>query len=294
MDNQFNYCNANVAAIEVSQLGFSYDDALIFNNLELQLNHGEMVGLIGPNGAGKSTLLRLLLGMSKPGNGSITLMEKPLAKIRRRELAQLITLVPQDSQINYAFSVEDVVAMGRNPWLDRFQPAGAEDLAIIESAMEQTDVLRFAKRSITQLSGGERQRVLIARAIAQQTPIILLDEATANLDICHQLEVLELAQRLAGQGRLVVAAIHDLSMASRFCDRLLLLAQQALQADGAPRDVITKDSLKRFFNLHAEVKETPMPNQNAGLVITAIGSVKNNEDKLMSKTAPTCSEAANS
>ncbi len=274
MAKELNPGTADTAAIETAQLSFGYDTTVIIRDLDVQLNRGEMVGLIGPNGAGKSTLLQLMLGLSKPDTGHINVMGKSLAKIRRRELAQLITLVPQDSQINYAFSVEDVVAMGRNPWLDRFQPAGAEDLAIIENAMVQTDILRFAKRPIHQLSGGERQRVLIARAIAQQTPVIMLDEATANLDICHQLEVLELAKSLADQGRLVVAAIHDLGMASRFCDRLLLLAQQRLQSDGVPEQVITPDSLQRFFNLHATVEPSSLPDQQHGLVITAIGSAK--------------------
>ncbi len=289
--------SANALAIQTTKLAFSYEDSPIFSGLDLQLDKGQMVGLIGPNGAGKSTLLRLLLGIMKPESGDITIMERPLARVRRRDLARLITLVPQDSQINYAFSVEDVVAMGRNPWLDRFQPASVNDLAIIENAMLHTDVLRFAKRSINQLSGGERQRVLIARAIAQQTPIILLDEATANLDICHQLEVLELAQSLAKQGRLVVAAIHDLAMASRFCDRLLLLAQQQLQDDGAPHEVITEQNLKHFFNLHAQVRPSSICDTNIGgrrgLVINPIGAVKTPTNRTTTTTASACHPLAN-
>ncbi len=262
-------------SLSTQHLSFGYDEQLILQDINLNFHQGELVGLIGPNGAGKSTLLRLLLGLDKVGSGGVTLMGRALSQTSRREQARLITLVPQDSQVNYAFSVEEVVAMGRNPWLGRFQPLDKNDLNIIQEAMHQTDVLDFAERPVNQLSGGERQRVLIARAIAQQTPIILLDEATANLDICHQLEVLELAKSLAQQGRLVIAAIHDLTMASRFCDRLLLLAQQHLQADSTPEVVITESNLQQFFNLYAEVcRPVPGKVQHRGLMITAIGSVK--------------------
>lgn len=165
--------------------------------------------------------------------------------------------------------------MGRNPWLDRFQPAGKDDLAIIEQSMLQTDTLQFRDRPINQLSGGERQRVLIARAIAQQTPIIMLDEATANLDLCHQFEILELAHKLAESGRLVIAAIHDLSTASRFCDRVVLLAKGGLQADGSPDEVINDGNLRSFFNLDADIQPLTADKQGRmGLMITALGSVK--------------------
>lgn len=173
-----------------------------------------------------------------------------------------MTLVPQDNQISYSFTVEELVAMGRNPWLGRFEPLKKEDQKIIDYAMQKTQVECFAKKAISQLSGGERQRVLIARAIAQQTPIILLDEATANLDICHQLEVLELLKKLAQDGHLIIAAIHDLSMASRYCDRVLLLANQNIQADGHPDNVITANNLKKYYNLEAFIQ--PIKNNDLG------------------------------
>lgn len=260
-------------AIAASNLDFSYDENCIFEGVNIELTLGQMVGLIGPNGAGKSTLLRLLLGVDKASGGDISLFGQPLNNIARRDLARLITLVPQDSQINDAFSVEELVAMGRNPWLKRFQPAGSKDQDIIEQAMRQCDVLQFAKRSIHQLSGGERQRVLIARAIAQQTPIILLDEATASLDICHQLEVLELSQNLAEQGRLVLFAIHDLNMAARFCKRLLLLADHSLYADGKPAQVLNEVNLAHCFGLNAQVNHTDIKGR-AQLQITALSSTK--------------------
>ena len=266
----------DTSLLQAQQVSFGYGDTPVLKNIQLQLYPGELVGLIGPNGAGKSTLLRLMMALNKPTQGTLLLNNQNLCTIKRRALARQITLVPQDAQVNYAFTVEEIVAMGRNPWLGRFQPPGALDMDIIVQAMVQTDTTRFARRRINELSGGERQRVLIARAIAQQTPVILLDEATANLDICHQLEVLELSQSLARQGHLVIAAIHDLTMASRYCDRLLLLAEQQLQADGPAETVITEQSLKQFFHLNARVQAAGSVHHgnDRGLVITALGAIK--------------------
>lgn len=273
--------------LTVDQIHFSYDDKKVLNDINLELHAGSLVGLIGPNGAGKTTLLRLLMAMAKPCAGNVFINKFPIQKFKRRDLARLITLVPQDSQINQAFSVQEIVAMGRNPWLGRFQPPGDSDLALMHAAMTETDTQIFATRPINTLSGGERQRVLIARAIVQQTPIILLDEATANLDICHQLEVLELARQLARKGHLVIAAIHDLNMAARFCDRLLLVAEQRLCADGPPANVITAHHLLRYFHLDAQVTSYHLKGDQS-LLITPVGPVKKNHsvtNPLQTRTA---------
>ena len=275
-DEAVNACY-DETTLSIDQLNFSYDHKTILKNIDLHLRSGQVVGLIGPNGVGKSTLLHLMLGLLKPQEGNISINGKNLSNKKRKDLARLMTFVPQDSNINYAFSVEDVVAMGRNPWIDRFQPASIDDVRIIEEAMIQTDVLHFSKRWINQLSGGERQRVLIARAIAQQTPIIILDEATANLDICHQLDVLELARSLAQAGRLVIIAMHDLNMASRFCERLVLLAENGVQADGKPDDVITEENLKRYFHLQASVCPQTLHGESQGLSVAAIKSMTSGE-----------------
>ena len=256
--------------LSVEALEFAYPGNARLGPLDFALEAGLMVGLVGPNGAGKSTLLRLLMGLLPAGAGTIQLEGKPLSEYSRRALAQRLTLVPQDTAIGYGFSVEEVVAMGRHPYLRRFQPPGAQDRAIVEEAMRSTDVAAMAQRSITALSGGERQRVLIARAIAQQTPVVLLDEATANLDLCHQLEVMELAQALARRGCLVIAAMHDLTLASRYCDRLLMLAQGRVVADGAPTDVLRPDHLRRYFAVETTVRQA---NDVPGLAITPLASL---------------------
>ncbi len=257
------------ALLRASGLRMRYGERTVFSDVDLAFRAGEMIGLIGPNGSGKTTLLRLLMGLITPAMGEVCIDGVPLARYRRRRLARLMTLVPQDTGFDFALSVEAIVAMGRNPHLGRFEVPGASDLALIAEAMALTGVAALAGRTIDTLSGGERQRVLIARAIAQQTPIVLLDEVTANLDLCHQLEVLDLARAMAARGCLVIAAIHDLGMASRWCDRLVLLADGALQADGPPRAVLTRAILRRFFAVDALIGEAP---SGAGLAVTALAS----------------------
>lgn len=213
----------------------------------------------------------MMMKLMAPTHGQIIIDQQNLRQFSRRALAQKMTLVPQDAPISDGFSVADIVAMGRHPWRGRFQPFTDEDRACVDIAMDQTGVDHLATRSMHQLSGGERQRVIIARAIAQDTPIILLDEATANLDVCHQLDMLTLAKTLAKEGRLIIAAIHDLTLASRFCDRLMLLANQQLQADGPPEAVLTADNLRQYFRLHADIGRPP---NSEGMIITALASVK--------------------
>jgi iron complex transport system ATP-binding protein len=256
--------------LQLDDIEFSYNGRRTLARLSAQLERGQMVGLIGPNGAGKTTLLRLLMKLLTPDSGAIYLEGLPLRRFPHRALARRITLVPQDSEIGYPFAVEEIVAMGRNPYLGRFRPPDADDLRIVREAMAATEVTRLAARNIQTLSGGERQRVLVARAIAQQTPVILLDEATANLDLCHQLDVLEMAQQLARRGHLVIAAMHDLNMASRYCDRLLLLAGGTLVADGAPATVLTPEHLRRYFAVDSIVRAA---GDVPGLTITPLMSV---------------------
>lgn len=253
------------ALVRVRGLGMDFGHGPVLDGVDLDLNRGEIVGLIGPNGAGKTTLLSLLMGLLRPTVGAVWVLGRPVATLTRRRLARIMALVPQDLEIGFAFRVREVVAMGRYPYLGRFQVPGQEDLAAIDEAMSLTGVDALADRTIDTLSGGERQRVLIARAIAQQTPVALLDEVTANLDLSHQLEVLELAASMAASGRLVLAAIHDLAMASRYCDRLLLLAEGSLRADGPVKEVLTADHLQRYFGVEARIDEAP---GGAGLVIT--------------------------
>lgn len=256
--------------IRTRGLAMNYGRGPVLKGLDVAFDPGPIVGLIGPNGAGKSTLLRLLMGLMRPSAGTIELDGRAVHSFRRRALAQHMTLVPQDTQIGFAFRVEEIVAMGRNPHLGRFAVPGAADLALIRRAMAQTGIAALAERPIDTLSSGERQRAIIARAIAQETRILLLDEVTANLDLCHQVAMLELVRGLAHAGRLVIAAIHDLTLAARFCDRLILLADGGIRADGTPGEVLTEANLRRFFGVEARVEPHP---DNGELQITALRAV---------------------
>jgi iron complex transport system ATP-binding protein len=250
--------------LQVRGLGKDFGRGPVLDAIDLDLGPGAMVGLVGPNGAGKTTLLSLLMGLQRPTRGEVRVAGRALQSLSRRRLARTIALVPQDLEIGFAFGVREVVAMGRYPHLGRFQAPGSADLDAVQQAMVATGVDALSDRTIDTLSGGERQRVLIARAVAQQTPVVLLDEVTANLDLSHQLEVLGLARAMAADGRLVVAALHDLALASRYCDRLLLLGQGRLRADGPVGAVLTPDHLLRFFGVEASIEAAP----GGGLVIT--------------------------
>lgn len=241
--------------LSCQNLSFDYPQQRVLDNISIDCFPEQFIGLIGPNGAGKSTLLKLLLGLLEPTSGKVQLNEKPLADFARREIAQHISLVPQDLAIDYAFTVQEIVAMGRNPYLGAYQSESQQDQQIIEQALLRTDLSDLGERKADQLSGGERQRVFIARALAQQASILLLDEPTASLDLCHQFDLMTLIRNLTNENHLSIAAIHDLQLASRFCDRLILLYQGTIVADGSPAEVICEENLYRYFNIEAKITQ---------------------------------------
>lgn len=250
--------------IEAHELHYSVNDTPILLGVDFALRAGEFVGLVGANGAGKSTLLKLMSGLWRGTRGTITLDGRPLASLRPREIARIVAHVPQSTHIDFAFSAREVVMMGRSPHLGRFQIEGARDEAIINRAMHMTDSAYLAERLVTTLSGGERQRVMIARALAQEPRVLLLDEPTSSLDILHQLAVMEMAQKLAHENGLgVVVAVHDLGLAARFCDRVVTLSCGSVVADGAPLDVLTPDILERAFGIRAQLYADPHHGQTA-------------------------------
>jgi iron complex transport system ATP-binding protein len=234
-------------------LSFAYDGRRVLNGVSLSIKSGEFIGLIGPNGSGKTTLLRLLPGFLI-GSGDVALCGAPLRSLSRAEIAKCATIVQQDTRIDFAFTAREIVAMGRTPYLGRFTPEGVKDKEAIARAMRQTESDVFIERSVMELSGGERQRVHLARALAQETRVILLDEPTANLDLTHQFEALQLVKEFTKAGGGAIAAIHDLSLAARFCDRVLLLSNGRIVATGKPEEVITEDNLLRYFALRARVR----------------------------------------
>ncbi|WP_354623313.1 ABC transporter ATP-binding protein [Psychromonas sp. MME2] len=247
-----------MSPISCRNLTFSYNKQAVLKNINLTFQSGQFVGLIGANGAGKSTLLKLLLGLLKPQSGVVMVDDIDLQAQKRRDIAKKIAFVPQSTELPYAFSVEEIVAMGRNPYLGAFELLNKEDLRLIEQALHKTDIIHLRNRIVNTLSGGEKQRVIIARALAQQSPTILLDEPIASLDICHQIETLQLIESLSKNGKLAITALHDLNFAARYCDRIILLGKDAhnttsVIADGSAQEVLNAENLRHCFSIEADI-----------------------------------------
>ena len=245
------------ASIRADELGFRVEAKALLERVHLHADQGQLVGLIGPNGAGKSTLLRAIAGVLRPQEGAVWLEGVELASIKSRDVAARLALVPQVAPHTHGFTVRELVLMGRYPHLGRFQIEGPADDAIAREAMQLTETEEFAERTVDTLSGGERQRVFVSRALAQQPRVLLLDEPTANLDVLHKLRVLDLVRRLVDEGLTAVAAIHDLSMAARYCDLLVLLSNGQVLAEGTPEDVLVPDIIESAFGVRSAVYRDP-------------------------------------
>src|SRR6266571_8016864 len=252
---------ANVAAqfvapeilVEMQGVTFGYGSQPLFYDVHLQVHQGEMVGLLGPNGSGKTTLLRLLSGVLSPQQGKILLEGRDLRQWGRRGAAQRVAVVPQELHMPFAFTVEQMVSLGRTPFVSLLGSQSRHDRMIVEDALQAADIQPLAGRIFNELSGGERQRVLVAMALAQQPRLLLLDEPTSHLDIKYQIDVLELVQQLNREtGVTVIAAMHDLNLAARYFPRLLLF-QRGVVADATPAEVLEPQLLRRVYGVHVQV-----------------------------------------
>lgn len=234
--------------LELQSVGIAYGRNVVVKDVTFQVMPGEMVGLIGPNGSGKSTIIKAISRVISLHSGKILLDGKDVFKIPRRDLARLLSVAPQMPLLPNAFTAFEIVLMGRNPHLGLLQYEGARDLAITWRAMERTATHSLAERRIDELSGGEIQRLVIARVLAQEPKSILLDEPTANLDIRHQVEILDLIKNLCLENNLaVLAALHDLNLASQYCNRLILINNGRVHAQGTPSEVINSRNIKEVY-----------------------------------------------
>ena len=244
--------------LQIKKVGFRYVEERVLKNISFEIKNGEFLGIIGPNGSGKTTLLKIIDRILIPQEGSIWLSGINIDEMKRDALARLIAVVPQDFPITFPFSVEEIVLMGRAPHLGRLRFEGKKDYEIAHGAMEMTDTLSFANRSINELSGGERQRILIARALAQQPQIILLDESTAFLDIKHQIDFFDLIKNLnKKEGLTVISVTHDINLASLYCDRVILLNAGNIHCMGIPDEVITESNIKEVYETDVLVDHNP-------------------------------------
>lgn len=245
--------------IEAFGLRCGYEGRDVLKGITISLLPGELIGLLGPNGAGKSTLIKTLSKVLKPIAGSIYLEGKDIESLSFKEIAQKIGVVPQETSLDYKFTAYDIVMMGRNPYISRFKGETKLDRDIVTEAMKVTDTLEFADRPITELSGGEKQRVILARALAQQPKILLLDEPTSHLDISYQIEILNLIKKLVKEKDIgALSAIHDPNLASQFCDKIILMKDGKIYDFGPPKEVLTSKNLKDVFNIDVIVRQHPI------------------------------------
>jgi iron complex transport system ATP-binding protein len=243
------------ALFEIHDLTFRYPRCRVLEGVSLTLTAGRFYGLLGPNGCGKTTLLDLMAGLKRPDSGTIAFRGRPLDTYRRRELARAIALVPQNFYINFPFSVYDVIMMGRYPHLKRFAHPGRDDHRRVQDAMAVTDTVRFARQSVTALSGGERQRVVFARALAQNTGVLMLDEATANLDIRHTLALLgRTRDRVRDEGQTVIAVFQDVNLAAMYCDELLFLREGRIAFQGPTEEVLQAEILQAIYGVEGRIR----------------------------------------
>lgn len=236
-----------------------YGEKAVLQGVTASIRQGEFVALIGSNGTGKSTLLKCISGLLPLRGGQIGICGKDNRGLKPRERARLVAVVPQSYAVEYAFTVEEVVAMGRYPYQRFGKRESPEDAAAIRQAMEVTNTLEFRERLYNELSGGERQRVILARALAQKPQLLLLDEPTSALDIHHQTEVMELITQLnREEGLTVLAVLHDVNMASRYCGRMILLRDGKVAADGDPEAIVTKKNMEELYQMKLLIRQNPL------------------------------------
>lgn len=246
-------------SLQSQELSFSYANQLILDRISLELRAGEVTVLLGANGAGKTTLLRTLCRQLQPDSGSVLIDEEEIGNRAKRDLARNIALMPQHEDRHSQLRVIDVVSLGRAPHCGWWLPMTTGDHECVAEALSATGLWDFRERPMTELSGGEWRRMILARALAQQAPILLLDEPTAGLDLKYQIEVLSLVQRMAVERKMVIVmTLHDLHHAAMFGDRLALLSDNALLAVGTPREVLQPHLIEQAFGVPVTVMEHPI------------------------------------
>ena len=239
---------------EVENINFYYGKTRAIDNLSLNIEQGKFYGIVGPNGCGKTTLLDLMTGNKTPESGTITYLGQKIKGHARRKTAKEIALVPQDFYINFPFTVKEIVLMGRHPYIPRFASPSAKDLKIVDEIMEQIKINRFKNKYITELSGGEKQRVVFARALAQNTPVLVLDEGTSNMDIKYTLSILNIvADKVRLENRTVIATLHDLNLAAAYCDRLIFMKSGRIVCEGNIYDVLNEQNVKDVFEVDTRI-----------------------------------------
>ena len=248
----------NSPLYDVKNISFTYDSTPVLDDLSLQLQKGKFYGIVGPNGCGKTTFLDLLIGNRSPQSGSIFFQGTPLPSYRRRELAHLISLVPQEFDTGFGYTVEEVVLMGRHPYIKRFGSPVGEDWALVNRAMETIGISELKNRYTSELSGGQKQRAVVARALAQNTDVLIFDEATSSLDVKYTLQIFNVARKLVKkENRTVIAVIHNLNLAAAYCDEIIFMKDGQIHQYGETAKVMTPETILNVFDVTTEVTLDP-------------------------------------
>ena len=245
--------------LEIKNLVCGYVEKEIIKQVSFSAKEGEFLGIIGPNGSGKTTLLRSITGLLKYWEGEVLYNGRNISKIPLREFAQNVAVLPQILNINFSFTVQQLVLMGRYPYLKKFQSINKKDLDIAKNSMSLTDISHLTERRVGELSGGEWQRVLIAQALTQEPKLLLLDEPTTHLDITHQIETLDLVKKLNEEkGLTIVVVLHDLNLASEYCEKIIMLENGEIYIEGTPEEVLTYKNIEEVYKTIVVVIENPV------------------------------------
>ncbi|MHC1636894.1 MAG: ATP-binding cassette domain-containing protein [Candidatus Nezhaarchaeales archaeon] len=245
--------------LRVLGVDFSYGTREVLRGITVTLEGGEFIGLMGPNGSGKTTLLKVMNNVLKPRKGTVMVDEREVSKLKIKDMAKLFGVVSQEYETSFSFTALDVVLMGRNPYLSRLRGESKRDYEIAIKSMELTNTLHLVDRPFNELSGGEKQRVMIARALAQEPKIMLLDEPTSHLDVSSQIEILELLKKLCKEkGLLIIAVIHDFNLAAYYCDKIILMKDGCIYAMGKPEEVLTPESIEEVFGVKVSIQRHPI------------------------------------
>lgn len=255
--------------LKATGVSYSVRDRALVNNVDLELRPGELLAIVGPNGAGKSTLCGILAGDLPTTTGEVEICGQPLRGIKPGDLARLRSMLSQHTVIRFPFTAREVALMGRHPNISRWKSPAENDYALVDAAMQGVQVSHLADRIYSTLSGGEQRRVSIARVLAQDTPVVLLDEPSAALDIGHQQLVMSLCQQLAHEGRCILTVLHDLNLAGAYADRVMVMSEGRVVASGVPEEALRPELLSAVFN--QDVIVIPHPQSNAPVVLASYG-----------------------
>jgi len=251
--------------LQLQGLTIGYEEKTIISDINAEVRTGELIGIIGRNGAGKSTLLKTIRGLLPAKAGQVLYFGKPLASYGEKELARRVAYLQQNVETGFGYTGLDIVLTGRYPYMKWWESEKDEDKELARDCMSYTGTLDLAERPVTEVSGGQKQRILLAKVLAQQTPVLFLDEPTTGLDMVYREEIFRFARELANMGKTILMVVHELDLAAAYCNRIFLLGEGKLLADGTPEQVFTETSLSRAYEADISVEQNP---KNGRLEIT--------------------------